>query len=505
MNLAERVGYWSRWQPERIAIRTADEDVTWARLGEEVARVAGGLAARGVGVGDRVGILGANSPAWCVLALAALHRGAIVVPLNIRLAPPELREITARLGCTTVAYDTALADLHDAARADAGDDAWRTIALDDQVPADVRFGELLAAEPLASVDREDDDVAVLGCTSGTTGLPKGVMLTHGNIAALALQTICSEGSVHDRRTLLCIPLAFTGGIINNFLSNALAGGTLVLEPAFVPDRVIELLAAERITTLFAVPVMWQAIAGTAAFADADLGALTSAITGGAPVPRKLLDAYHAKGVVIRQAYGLTEATGSVAMPTPDEALAKPEAAGQPNAHTHVRILDEAGADMPAGEVGEIAVRGPQVMAGYWNDQEATEKSFRDGWLLTGDMASLGTDGLLRIADRKKSMFISGGLNVYPAEIERIVDSLPDVAESVAFGLAHERWGEACALVVRGTDGAVDEEALVAHCRTQLADYKVPRTIFQITAPLPRGMSGKILRDQVPGMLEDQPA
>lgn len=504
MNVAERIAYFGRYRPEALAIRTDGQDLTWAALEQRVARLAGGLETQGVGIGDRVAILAMNSVDFCALALATMRRGAIVVPLNIRLAPPELRQILDHARPAVVAYDATLQPLHDGA---AGDDApWTRVSLDGTATAPLRLADLEASSPSPIVRRDVHDTAVLGYTSGTTGLPKGVMLTHGNLAALALQTALSEGSSHERRTLLCIPLAFTGGIVNNFLSTALSGGTLILQPTFDPEVVVRTLEQERITTLFAVTIMWQAIAASPGFADADLSALRSAITGGAPVPRGLLDTYHAKGVAIRQAYGLTEATGSVSMPNHEQALRRPECAGAPNIHTEVRIVGEDGHDLPDGEIGEILVRGPQVMGGYWEDPAATAETIdAEGFLHTGDMALVDDEGMLRIADRKKSMFISGGLNVYPAEIERIVDSLPDVAESVAFGLAHERFGEACAIVVRGVDGPVDEGALVAHVRTQLADYKVPRTVIQVTTPLPRGMSGKILRDRVPAMLEGDPA
>jgi fatty-acyl-CoA synthase len=495
MNVAERCDYWGRWIPENVAIREGSEDLTWRAMADRVARVAGGLEVRGVQPGDRVGILAANSTAWCVLAIAVMHRGGVVVPLNIRLAPPELRMILDHSGCSVVAYDSTFADLYTAAEA-AGEGSERsTVSLDDTAAADVRFSDLAAAEPSPAVPRDRDDAAVLGYTSGTTGLPKGVVLTHANIAACALQTAHAESSMHERRTLLCIPLAFTGGIVNNFLSTYVVGGLLVLEPTFVPDRVVELMASERITTWFAVPVMWQALVGTEGFADADLSSLTTAICGGAPVPGALLEAFHAKGVSVRQAYGITEATGSACL-LPAAFAERTAAAGFPNIDTKIRLLDDEGVEVPTGEVGEIAIKGPQVMREYWNDPAATEKAVVDGWLLTGDLARFDEEGLVYIVDRKKSMFISGGLNVYPAEIERIVDNLPDVAECAAFGLQHERWGEACAIVVRGTSGRVDEEALVAYCREQLADYKVPRTVFHTDDPLPRGMSGKILRNEI---------
>jgi len=494
MNLAERCEYWARWRPEAVAIREGGADLTWRDFGTRVARTAGGLAARGVGVGDRVGILAANSTEWCVLAVAILHRGAIVVPLNVRLAAPELGLVLDHSGCTAVAYDEALAGIY--AAAPDGPVTRLTISLDDDAAADVALSELGAHEALELEERADSETAVIGYTSGTTGLPKGAMLTHGNLAACALQTALAEGSTHERRTLLCIPLAFTGGIVNNFISTCVVGGVLVLEKAFVPDRIVELMASERITTWFAVPVMYQAVASAEGFESADLSSLKTAMCGGAPVPKSLLHTFHEKGVTVRQAYGLTEATGSVSL-LPAELAGRTEAAGIPNVHTRVRLVDDDGVEVPHGDVGEITVLGPQVMAGYWEDAPATADAIRDGWLHTGDLAKWTDDGLLQVVDRKKSMFISGGLNVYPAEVERVVDNLPEVEECCALGLAHERWGEACAIVVRPRDSAViDDEALIEYCREQLADYKVPRTVILTDAPLPRGMSGKVLRGEV---------
>ena len=248
--------------------------------------------------------------------------------------------------------------------------------------------------------------------------------------------------------------------------------------------------------MIGVPVMWQGIADGAGFAEADLGRLTTAITGGAPVPETLLRTYQRKGVLIRQAYGLTEATALVAMLPPALALEKPKACGRPVLHTRLRLVDDTGRECPTGETGEILVQGPQVMAGYWGDEAATAAALEDGWLHTGDLGRLDGDGLLEIVDRKHDLIISGGLNVYPAEIERVLADFPGMAEAAVVGVPDPRWGEVPAAVVRGTAGPIDEAALVAHCRRLLADYKTPRHVVVVDEPLPRSMSGKVVRREL---------
>lgn len=489
MNIAERGEYWSRSRPSTPALQVDGAVTTYGELADRVRRIASGLAANGVQPGDRVGILGANSAAWCEVALATLHAGAAVVPLNIRMAAPEVAHAIELVGCRAVAYDAQSAALVDTDHT--------TIGLDAGSPAQLTLDDLLAHAPLPCVERHADAPALLAFTSGTTGFPKAATLTHANIAAHASQWSLAEDTVTARRALLPVPLAFTGGVLNNFLCTYARGGSIVLETDFVPDRILRLLTEERITTFVGVPVMWQSVAEVDGFADADLSALTTAICGGAPVPQPLVDTYLAKGVAIRQAYALTEAAASATSVPPQYATTKGAAAGYAHADTHIRLTRDDGTtiDEP-GEVGEICVKGPQVMAGYWDDPDATAEVLNDGWLLTGDAGQYDDDGMLVIVDRLKSMFVSGGLNVYPAEVERVVAAFPGVLECAAFGVDHERWGKQCAVVVRSADGTIDEAALAVHCRANLSDYKVPRTVILTADPLPRGMSGKVIRSEV---------
>jgi fatty-acyl-CoA synthase len=492
MNIAERGEYWERWRPSSPALQVDGAATSYGALAARVRRIAAGLAANGVAPGARVGILGANSAAWCEVALGTLHAGAAIVPLNIRMAPPEVAHALDLTGCACIAYDAQFAPLYAQA-----DDAGRaTVALDADAPAQLTLDDLLAHAPMACAPRDGGDPALLAFTSGTTGFPKAATLTHANIAAHASQWGLAEDALTTRRALLPVPLAFTGGVLSNFLGTYARGGSVVLETDFVPARILRLLVEERITAFVGVPVMWQAVAEVTGFADADLSALSTAICGGAPVPQPLVDAYLAKGVAIRQAYALTEAAASATSVPREHATTKGAAAGYAHADTFIRLTRDDGSviDEP-GEVGEICVKGPQVMAGYWEDPEATAAALRDGWLFTGDAARYDEDGMLVVVDRLKSMFVSGGLNVYPAEVERVVAAFPGVLECAAFGIEHPRWGKQCAVVVRSAD-VVDEDALEAHCRANLSDYKVPRTVIHTDGPLPRGMSGKVLRSEV---------
>ena len=495
--------YWARWQPDGVAVLSGGRALSWADLDRRTDAIAAGLAGRGLRAGDRLGILGQNSPGWCELVVAAFKLGAAVVPLNIRLSPDELRFIVGHAGCAAVAVDGELAPRYDAVAADSG--AALRIRLEGAGGDGPTLDELAAEPGPAPADEIDEAaVAIIAYTSGTTGRPKGAMLTQRNLLAFIRLLGAAEGWTAATRTLLCVPLAFTGGIVNNFVGTYGAGGTLVLERTFDPARALELLVDEGITAMIGVPVMWQGIADCPGFDGADLGRLTTAITGGAPVPETLLRTYQRKGVLIRQAYGLTEATALVALLPPALAIDKPRACGRPVLHTEVRLVDEDGRECPAGEAGEILVRGPQVMAGYWGDPDATAAAVEDGWLRTGDLGRLDDDGLLEIVDRKNDLIISGGLNVYPAEIERVLADFPGMAEAAVVGVPDRRWGEVPAAIVRGAAGPIDEAALVAHCRRLLADYKTPRHIVVVDEPLPRSMSGKVLRRELRAKYQDLP-
>ena len=501
MDLGSMTEQWARLTPDKTAIRIDDVDITYKKLDALCSSAAASLGDLGVGMGDRVGILGSNSLEWCVMTLASFKLGAIVVPLNLRLSAVELGEMVEHAGCAVVAFDGRFQSAVDQI-VSAPDATVVTICLDGAGTSDSSFADLVAL-PRTCVSRgsSDDAPAIIAYSSGTTGRPKGIVLTHGSVWAQTWQRAYPNGLTSETRTLLCVPLAFTGGIVLNFLLTCALGGTLYLEREYNPPRVLRLLVEEKITMFAGVPVMWQGVTVLDGFADADLSSLTTTVTGGAPVPVELLKTFQAKGVVLVQAYGQTEAGGFISQNPRRFAVERPSSCGFADLGKELQIHDEAGQPVPVGTVGEIVVRGAGMMTEYWQDPETTAAAFRDGWLRTGDMGRLDDEGLLYVVDRLKDLVISGGLNVYPAEVERVADDFPSVLESAAFGVADARWGEAIALVVRGEGIAIDQ--LLEHCRSRLGDYKVPRYIFKIDEELPRSMSGKILRRELRDRYRDQ--
>ncbi len=490
VGIANGVRFWARWSPEKVSIRFGDRDVTWADFDEATNRVATGLAALGVAPGDRVGILSGNSVEYCETAIATQKLGAYLVPLNIRLAPAELRYIVENSGCAVGIADATLAPLLAEAIADLD---VTPVSVDGSLGTP--FAELQRAAPDdPAVAVRDDDPAFLCYTSGTTGQPKGAMLTHRNVWTMANHRILIDALTPDDRVYLPFPLSFTGGLVSMWMPPYFAGATLVLDHAVEPGRALAAIARERITDFAAVPVIWEMLLAHDDFASTDLSSLRIAASGGAPVPRSLLEALQEAGIPMSQGYGLTEGAGMNLWLRAEDAERKIGTAGQAMMHNRVRIVGDDGAELASGEVGELVIAGPDVMAGYWDDPEATAATIVDGWLHTGDLGSMDDDGFVTIVDRAKDMLISGGLNVYPAEIERVLAAHPGIGEVAVIGVADQRWGETPAAVICPAPGStLDAAEITGFCRGQLADYKVPRHIVVRDEPLPRGMSGKVLK------------
>jgi len=337
----------------------------------------------------------------------------------------------------------------------------------------------------------EDDFAIL-YTSGTTGFPKGAVLTQLGILSVTHNMMTAFGHSHRDRFMLQLPLCFTGALIPLSMPVFHAGGTVFLEKDFVPARSLELIEREKITVSCGVPTLWKLVSDETGFADADFGSMRLILCGGAPVPLSLLRVYQEKGVPFTAGYGLTEG-GGFNMYLPADQVATKSGGYIPLLWNDVRAVDREGQTLLPGEIGEIIIKGPVVMREYWNDPEASAEAVKEGWLYTGDLAKVDEDGYFYIVDRAKDMIVSGGLNTYPAEVENVIYSFPGVSQAAVIGLPHKVWGEMVAAIVVPRPGeTIEEDRLIAFCRENLADYKCPKTVI-LTEALPLSTAGKVLK------------
>jgi fatty-acyl-CoA synthase len=491
--LADIVRYWARWQPDATALTFEGARTSWRSLDERTDALAAGLAALQVGHGDRIGLLLLNRPEFIEVCVAAWKIGAIPVPMNVRYTAPEVAYVVADAGCAVVVGEAALADgLRDVA-------TRQPVLLADDLTAHYRFD---LVPPLTPID--PTDAATICYTSGTTGDPKGAVLTHCGWNATGQAWAQSMAFGQHDVMLLPFPLAFTGGFAVWQMAYW-SGAHLVLERAFVPDRSIELLADEHVTGFLAVPAIFQALADHPRWNEVDLSSWRVACSGGAVVPPAILATVQQRGIPMLQSYTLTESTASGTVLPARDALTKLGSAGLPMIHGSVRIANEDGTLVEPGEVSEIQLRGPHIMAGYWNNPSATtEAMLPGGWLRTGDLGRLDDDGYLYVVDRAKDMLITGGLNVYPAEIERVLTGLPGLAEVAVIGVTDDRWGETPAVIAVGSADTITPAAVLAACVGRLADFKLPRYLIVRDEPLPRNMSGKVLKRQLRAEYERLP-
>jgi fatty-acyl-CoA synthase len=512
-HLAELTPFWGRRLPDRGAVRFPGLDVSWSRLDAAVDELACGLHAAGVGPGAMVGILMSNRFEFVETMLAVFRVGGTVALLNTRLTPSEMAYPVRDSGARLIVTEPALAPLLTAALAasalgagapDAGTHP-RVLSVD-PAPGCGLLDELrVAGGRPPDRDSDPEEIALLAYTSGTTGVPKGAMLSHRAIVANGQARAMADGLTWRDRVLCLMPLAFTGGA-STFLREVICtGASAVVESTFDPPRVLELLETEKITACSAVPVMWERLLALPAFADADLSALRAGVAGGATMPVEVIRAWQARGVGMRQGYGQTEFAGGYAtLLYEDEAVDRVGFVGRPVLNTQVRVVDERDRDVPTGEAGQILLRGPSVMSGYWNKPVETAEALSGGWLHTGDIGVLDRDGYLRVVDRARDMLISGGFNVYPAELEKVLAGLPGLEECAVIGVPDARWGEVPMLVVPAMDG-IDLAGLRVVIRERLADYRRPRWLAAHGGDLPRTLGGKILKRELRAGYPEVPA
>lgn len=479
---------------------------TWKELGTEIALFAGGLKSLGVASGDRVAILAQNSDRFYLTMFAISGAGGVFVPINTRLAPAELVHWLADSGSSVIVVDEAMAPMLPAVLDKLPAPLQIVYLGTGEPPANaITLESLLAdAEPITDVTESDDNLAGVFYTGGTTGVSKGVMLTHRNLLLNVLQTLLGLESKPGDVILQAAPLFHVAGGFMCVAAAVLAG-TNVFIPAFTPTATLEAIEQHRVTRMFLAPTMLNMVLSDPAFGDYDLSSLRCIIYGASAMPEALVQQAmkalpHVKFV---QSYGQTESSPILTILGPERHVLKGplsgklRSAGQPIPGVELRVVDEGDKPVPIGTVGEICARGGNVMSGYWQQAELTAETLRGGWLHTGDGGYLDDEGFLFIVDRVKDMIVSGGENVYSAEVENALAKHPAVIEYAVIGVPDKKWGERVHAIVRLKDGSdVDEPEIISHCRELIAGYKCPRSIEFRDEALPCSPAGKVLKAEL---------
>jgi len=504
MTMSDQLARHARKTPDATALRFEGAGRSYAELDERVSRLARALADRGVGTGDRVAVLTLNGMEAWETYLAGVRLGAIVVPVNFRLVADEVAYVLTDSGASALVVDAPLAEVASKAREQApGVATVLVIGGASAGPGSEDFEDALAAaspEPPAVVVDEDEPAFIM-YTSGTTGRPKGAVLTHRNLLMHVFSQVTHLGWTPDDRVgAPGAPLFHIAGLAGG-LPPLLLGGTNVIMKSggFDPVETLDMIERERITSIFLVPAMWAALVAVPGIADRDLSHLRRISWGAAPASttllRTLIDTFPQAEVVT--AFGQTECSPVTCFLRGEDSVRKIGSVGTPMLNVEVRVVDDAMNDVPQGEVGEIVYRSPMVMKEYWNKPEETSIAFEGGWFHSGDLVRQDEDGYLYVVDRKKDMIISGGENIYCAEVENVLAAHPKVGEVALIGVPDSRYGEAPLAVVAPRDPAdpPTSEELSAWCREKLARYKNPRE-YSVVGALPRNPSGKVLKTQL---------
>lgn len=487
-SLSQVIGRSALLRGDEPAIIDGDRRVGWREFADRIARMAGLLRAIGMGEGDRVAMLALNSHHYLEAFFAVPRGGGIFTPLNFRLAVPELAAILRDAGAEILIVDAA--HVHLVADLKAAAPLREVVLLDDGYEA-----LLATVDPAPDAGRAGDDIAALFYTSGSTGMPKGVMHSHANIVMAGFTCIPMFQLNEDAVVLISGPL-FHVGATGMCIPALIAAATVVLLARFDPGQVIEAVSGHRVTTMTMVPTMLRMVLDHPSCRHHDLTSLRTVTFGGAPMPGSLLaEALSIVGSArFIHCYGMTETTASCSS-LPAQYLGDARRAtsvGRALTGIDMAIVDADDRPVPPGVSGEIVVRGPVVMKGYWNQPEVTARTLRGGWLHTGDVGYIDERGFVFLVDRLKDMIITGGENVYSREVEEAIYSYPGVAQCAVIGIPDPRWGEAVHAIVAASNGAaIDAEALMAHCRARIAGYKCPRSIDVRPDPLPLNGANKI--------------
>ncbi|MFK8049790.1 MAG: long-chain fatty acid--CoA ligase [Halioglobus sp.] len=484
---------------------------TFTQLNQRSNRVANTLIANGVKPGDRVATLLKNGIEFVESYYAIAKVGAIMVPVNWRLVANEIAYILNDSGAQTLIYDAdfdAVVDQIQGIDSVKIEQYFRVNAIDSdaELPAfaqDYNLATDTTSDEEPEIGAFDDELLFIMYTSGTTGHPKGVMHSHSNVLWAELTSMTTSDMRGEDRFLLPMPMFHVGCLVP--VSQLVhRGGTGVIMRDTDMSLMFKAIEQEKITTTMSVPALLQFMLVAPERQTHDISSIRWIATGASPVPVSLLKAYEEIGISLHQAYGLTESCGPGTLLLPGDAEAKAGSCGKPQMHTEAKVVDSKGLEVKpgSGEVGELILAGQHMMIGYWNKPEATAEALKDGWLHTGDLCTVDEDGFITICDRMKDMIISGGENIYPAELENVLAGCPEVSEAAVIGLESSKWGETPLAIVVASPGATPTaESLKAYCKENLAGYKVPQ-LYELVDALPRNASGKLLkptlREQFPG-------
>lgn len=495
ISVSEALANSARRDPQRPAVTIGQTTLSYAELDAAVSRLATALVKEGVSPGDRVALWMPNVPQFVISYFAILRAGGVVVPVSTLLGLDEVTYILQNSGAVGLIAAHLFNDItaHLPAQVPT---LKRTVVWGETVlPAALNLDALCVCTPDPAILKPSagHELAVCIYTSGTTGRPKGAMLTHANLLSNAQACAQAIDVTADDRFLTVLPLFHSFGATVCMILPITLGAHIFLLPRFSPPEVLQSISAHRITVFAGVPAMYGALLNVKDISGLSFDSLKLCVTGGAPCPEKYLRGFRERfGALLVEGYGPTEASPVVSVNPPD-GVQKIGSAGLPIPGVEVRIADDEGRWLPPGEIGEVCVRGPNVMKGYWQAPEATAETIRDGWLFTGDLGKLDEDGYLYIVDRKKDMVIVSGMNVYPREVEDVIYKLPAVADCAVVGEPSERRGEDVkAYVVLKEGYSLTEDELIEHCRRHLAPYKIPRSVV-FAKDLPRSGTGKVLK------------
>lgn len=473
---------WSLYSPNNVAVEDGDTGatLTYTQFYQQACAMAATLSSDyGVREGDRVALLSLNELDIFVLFFALQRIGATLVPINYRLARPEIEHILNDCEPRLIVHQNEFANF-----------------VEDRKEKKAQLSALKSQNPKAFLDflSQPETPALLLYTSGTTGFPKGALLSHSMIFWNSINTTFRLNITQDDSAVIFLPLFHTGGW--NVFSTPFfhRGAKIILMKKFEADQVLRLSSEKNCTLLFGVPTTMEMMARSPLFRATNLSKVRYAIVGGEPMSLEAIKVWNEKGVPVRQGYGLTEFGPNVFSLNEEDAVRKMGSIGFPNFYIEVKIIDDQGRALGANEIGELCLKGPMMMSGYWRNSKATSETIQDGWLRTGDLVKKDEQGYFYVVGRKKEMFISGGENVYPAEIEKVIRQIPSVREVAVIGVKDAKWGEVGrAFVV--AEPSVSETTVIEHCLLNLAKFKVPKSV-SLMKELPKGDSGKILKKEL---------